>query len=180
MFEKFGLDVYDSEEIATHGGSLRIFIKHQEDNTKLKSKRLFEILEKELDFGLLRKETYSKFKEAVESTKRKLLNYLIRERDNGKFIIGYGAPAKGNTLLNYCGIRNDFLKYTVDKNPFKQNKYLPGTHIPVFEPEKIIKDKPDIIMILPWNIKFEIIEQLSYTREWGCKFLIPIPEVSIF
>ena len=124
-------------------------------------------------------DTYYRFGEEVNSTKRKLLQFLIQVKNKGKKIVGYGAPAKGNTLLNYCGIRTDFLNYTVDRNPHKQNKYLPGTHILVKHPDIIKEDRPDYLLIFPWNIKDEIMEQMSFIREWGGKFIIPIPEMKV-
>ena len=139
-----------------------------------------DLLGKEKSAGLLDLQTYYHFRKKVESTKRKLLEFLIQIKNDGKKVVGYGAPAKGNTLLNYCGIRTDFLDYTVDRNPYKQKKYLPGTHIPIKHPDKIKEDKPDYILILPWNIKDEIIEQMGFIREWGGKFVIPIPEVRIY
>ena len=120
------------------------------------------------------------FAEKVKETKRKLLDFLISAKREGKSIAGYGAPGKGNTLLNYCGIRTDFLDYTVDRNPYKQGKFLPGTHIPIHDPEKIRETKPDYLLILPWNFKEEIMEQTSYIREWGGEFVVPIPEVKVY
>jgi hypothetical protein len=116
----------------------------------------------------------------VRATKRKLLSFLIEAKGQGKSVAGYGAPGKGNTLLNYCGIRTDFLDYTVDRNPYKHGKYLPGTHIPIFPPEKIAETKPDYVLILPWNLKDEITAQLAYIRDWGGQLVVPIPELSIF
>ena len=180
LFAAHDLMLFDVEEISTHGGSLRIYGKHKNDRSKTITRRGEDLLEKEKSFGLVDVHTYYNFREKVESTKRKLLQFLIQAKNEGKRIVGYGAPAKGNTLLNYCGIRTDFLDYTVDRNPFKQNKYLPGTHIPVKHPDKIKEDKPDYILVLPWNIKDEIIEQMSFIRAWGGKFVVPIPEVRIY
>jgi len=115
----------------------------------------------------------------VRATKRRLLSFLIDAKNRGKSIVGYGAPGKGNTLLNYCGIRTDFLDYTVDRNPYKHGKYLPGTHIPIFSPEKIAETRPDYVVILPWNLKDEIVQQLRYIREWDAKFVVPIPDVCV-
>ena len=158
---------------------MRIYANHQNDRTREISKRIGVLLNKEQRGGLLDLETYSDFAEKVQMTKRNLLNELIKLKNKGKKIIGYGAPAKGNTLLNYCGIRTDILDYTVDLSPHKQGKYLPGTHIPIKSQDVITKDKPDYILILPWNIKDEIIKQIGYVRKWGCKFIIPIPKVKI-
>lgn len=179
LFASHNLVLFDVEEIPTHGGSLRIYAKHKSDNSKTITNCVKNLLEKEKSAGLLDLKTYYSFGEKVKATKRKLLQFLIQAKNEGKKIVGYGAPAKGNTLLNYCGIRTDFLDYTVDRNPYKQNKFLPGTHIPIKHPDKIKEDRPDYILILPWNIKDEIMNQISYVREWGGKFIIPIPEVEI-
>ena len=179
VFIRHGLKIFDVEEITTHGGSLRIYANHQNDRTREISKRIGVLLNKEQSGGLLELETYSDFAGKVRKTKRNLLNELIKLKNKGKKIIGYGAPAKGNTLLNYCGIRTDILDYTVDLSPHKQGKYLPGTHIPIKSQDVIKKDKPDYILILPWNIKDKIITQLDYVRKWGCKFITPIPKVKV-
>ena len=180
LFASHNLVIFDVEEIPTHGGSLRIYGKHKNDKTKKVTHRVGDLLEKEKSRGLLDLKTYYGFGKKVEATKRKLLQFLIQAKNEEKKIVGYGAPAKGNTLLNYCGIRTDFLDYTVDRSPHKQNKYLPGTHIPIKHPDKIKEDKPDYVLILPWNIKDEIMEQLSFIREWGGKFAVPIPEMEVF
>jgi len=133
----------------------------------------------ETDAGLMSLSKYDTFAEQVRETKRELLNFLISVKQEGKNVAGYGAPAKGNTLLNYCGIRQDFLDYTVDRSPHKQGLYLPGTHIPIFAPEKLSETKPDYVLILPWNIKEEIMEQVAYIRKWGGKFLVPIPRLEV-
>ncbi len=129
--------------------------------------------------GFTRVEHYSSFAEKVKETKRRLLSFLIEAKQQGKSVVGYGAPGKGNTLLNYCGIRTDFLDYTVDRNPYKHGKFTPGTHIEIFPPEKIKEDRPDYLLILPWNLKEEIINQMSYIYDWGGQFIVPIPEVEI-
>ncbi len=179
LFNSHDLELFDVERIPTHGGSLRIYARHKNDRSKPITNRVANILEKEQDAGLLDLKTYNSFRDKVQSTKRTLLKFLIEVKNEGKKIIGYGAPAKGNTLLNYCGIRTDFLDYTVDRNAHKQNKYLPGTHISIKHPDKIKEDKPDYILILPWNIKDEIMEQMSFTRKWDGKFIIPVPTVEI-
>jgi len=179
LFEKFGLTVFDVDEIPTHGGSLRIYAKHAECTVLKISNNVETLLEKEKSAGLLAKKTFIDYSEKVRSTKRNILKFLIKAKEDGKKIVGYGAPAKGNTLLNYCGIGMDFIEYTVDRSPHKQNRFLPGTHIPVKEPDEIIKDRPDYILILPWNIKSEIIAQMSCIREWGGKFIVPIPQIDI-
>jgi len=179
LFAKYGLSLFDVENLSTHGGSLRIYGKHLEDKTKPISSRVNEMKEMELDLGFNKIETYKGFSEKVKKTKYKLLNFLINEKGKGKTIVGYGAPAKGNTLLNYCGIRTNFIDYTVDRNPYKQGRFLPGTHIPIYQPENIMETKPNYLLILPWNLKDEIIEQMAHIRDWGGKFVIPIPEVEV-
>jgi len=180
LFASHNLELFDVEEIPTHGGSLRIYAKHKADASKTIGKNVRDLLEYEDAAGIFDLNTYYDFSEKVKLTKRKLLQFLIQAKNEGKKIVGYGAPAKGNTLLNYCGIRTDFLDYTVDRNPHKQNKYLPGTHIPIQHPDKMKEDKPDYVLILPWNIKDEIMEQMNFIREWGGKFVVPIPELVVF
>lgn len=179
LFNAHQLEIFDVDELPTHGGSLRIYAKHKADRIHEISPRVAEVLEKEKRAGLLDPVAYEEFSRRVEATKRALLASLIAIKNEGKSVVGYGAPAKGNTLLNYCGIRTDFLDYTVDANPHKQNLFLPGTHIPIKHPDQIRIDKPDYILILPWNIGEEIMEQLSFVREWGGKFIIPIPDVRV-
>jgi SAM-dependent methyltransferase len=180
IFARHGFKLFDVEELPTHGGSLRIYGRHDEDDAKPIGARVVEMRQRELRAGLDKIETYSKFGEQVKETKRKLLEFLIDARRQGKSIAGYGAPGKGNTLLNYCGIRTDFIDYTVDRNPYKQGKFLPGTHIPILHPDKIRETKPDYLFILPWNFKEEIMAQMSGIREWGGKFVVPIPEVTVY
>jgi SAM-dependent methyltransferase len=179
IFREQGLTIFDVEELPTHGGSLRIFAAHADDGSKSLSAAVCELREREIREGYASIDHYLTFSKNVQSTKRNLLQLLIGIKNEGKMIVGYGAPAKGNTLLNYCGIRTDFLDYTVDRSPHKQNCYLPGSHIPVKHPDRIREDKPDYILILPWNIKEEIIEQMGFIREWGGRFIIPIPHVQI-
>lgn len=179
IFSHHGLMIFDVDEIPTHGGSLRIYAKHDDDTSKSNSPSVDLLLEKEINAGLKKIATYESFSTNVEATKRKLLAFLIEAKNRGKSVAGYGAPAKGNTLLNYCGIRTDFIDFTVDKSPHKQGKFLPGTHIPVYAPEKIFEEKPDYLLILPWNLKSEIIEQMSEIRSWGGLFVVPIPEIEI-
>jgi 2-polyprenyl-3-methyl-5-hydroxy-6-metoxy-1,4-benzoquinol methylase len=179
IFVAHNLTIFDVEELTTHGGSLRIYAKHT-DNDKLPiSDRFITLLQREKDAGLEQINTYLDFSEKVISTKHKLLSFLIETKEAGKKVVGYGAAAKGNTLLNYCGIRTDFLDYTCDRSPYKQGQFLPGTHIPIYSPDKIKETKPDYVLILPWNLKEEITQQLAYIREWGGKFVVPIPEVEI-
>ena len=180
IMARFGLTVFDVEELPTHGGSLRVYARHAQETSPPVSDRVRELTLREEEAGFTRLETYFSFDEKVKETKRKLLSFLIEARRAGKSIVGYGAPGKGNTLLNYCAIRTDFLDYTVDRNPYKHGRFLPGTHIPIFRPEKIRETQPDYVLILPWNLRNEIREQLSYIREWGGKFVVPIPEVETF
>jgi len=179
LFNAHHLGIFDVDELPTHGGSLRIYAKHQADKKNPASPRVAALLDKEKQAGLLDPAAYQQFSRNVKAIKRALLECLISIKNEGKTIVGYGAPAKGNTLLNYCGIRTDFLDYTVDKNPYKQNRFLPGTHIPIRHPDQIRTDKPDYILILPWNIREEIMDQLSFVHDWGGKFIIPIPRVEV-
>ncbi|MCM0083329.1 class I SAM-dependent methyltransferase [Geomonas sp. Red32] len=179
IFASHGLTIYDVEELPTHGGSLRIFARHRESGRLLVTGRVKDLRRREDLLSLGRLDGYEAFGEQVKETKRKLLEFLIGAKRQGKRIAGYGAPGKGNTLLNYCGIRTDFIDFTVDRNPYKQGKFLPGTHIPILHPDRIREAKPDYLFILPWNFKEEIIEQESYIRQWGGSFLIPIPEVRV-
>jgi 2-polyprenyl-3-methyl-5-hydroxy-6-metoxy-1,4-benzoquinol methylase len=180
IFAAHKLIIFDVEELPTHGGSLRIYARHTEDETRPLSEAVKELRRREETLGLTQMETYSAFSEQVKETKRKLLEFLIKVKREGKTVCGYGAPGKGNTLLNYCGIRTDFLDYTVDRNPYKHGKFTPGTHIPIFSPEKIRETRPDYLLILPWNVKDEIMKQQSYIKEWGGQFIVPIPEVKVY
>lgn len=179
VFAKHGLTIFDVEEIPTHGGSLRIFAKLASNNSQPVGERVYALRQREQVAGLDSAETYRVFAERVKATKRLLLRFLIDARGAGKRVVGYGAPAKGNTLLNYCGVRTDLLDYTVDRSPHKQGLYLPGTHIPVHAPEKIRETRPDYVLILPWNIQKEIMGQMADVRSWGGKFVVPIPEVKV-
>lgn len=180
IFAAHGLTLFDVEELPTHGGSLRIYARHVEDSSQSVTPAVAELRAREEAFGIPRMESYLAFAEQVKETKRKLLDFLIAAKRRGETVVGYGAPGKGNTLLNYCGIRTDFLDYTVDRNPYKQGKFLPGTHIPIHHPDKIRQTRPDYLLILPWNFKDEIMEQMADIRAWGGKFVIPIPEVEIY
>ena len=179
LFASHGLTLFDVEEIPTHGGSLRIYARHSDAADISASDRLKKVRTDEANAGLDEMSSYSDFSDQVIETKRKILTFLIEARRAGKTIAGYGAPGKGNTLLNYCGIRTDFIDYTVDRNPYKHGRFLPGTRIPIFDTTKIAETKPDYVFILPWNFKDEIMEQLAYIREWGGQFVIPIPELTI-
>jgi hypothetical protein len=179
IFARHGLTVFDVEELWTHGGSLRIYARHTADTSRPVSAALLALREREEQAGYRKIETYTGFEEQVRETKRKLLELLIAAKRDGKRIVGYGAPGKGNTLLNYCGIRTDFIEFTVDRNPYKQGKFLPGTHIPILHPSRLDEVRPDYIFILPWNFKDEILAQLAHAREWGAKFIVPIPEATV-
>lgn len=174
-----GLTIFDVDELPTHGGSLRIYARHVDQAAHRPTESVTALRAGEERAGLNRMDAYGAFEEQVKETKRKLLEFLIGARRDGKTVAGYGAPGKGNTLLNYCGIRTDFVDYTVDRNPYKHGKFLPGTHIPVHHPGRIRETRPDYVLILPWNLKDEIIAQLSYIREWGGQFVVPIPEVRV-
>lgn len=179
VFARHGLAIFDVEELDTHGGSLRIFVRHQEDAAKAVGERVTELRARELDRGMETPGFYRDFAERVRETKRKLLAFLIEEKRAGKSIVGYGAPAKGNTLLNYCGVRTDFMDYTVDRSPHKQGRFLPGTRIPIESPDRIRATTPDYVLILPWNLKREIMGQMADIAEWGGRFVVAIPEVTV-
>ena len=179
VFAHHGLTLFDVEELPTHGGSLRIYARHAECEEHAVAPRVAELRERERAAGLRTLDYYRRFGERVAETKRKLLAFLIEAKAAGKRVVGYGAPGKGNTLLNYCGIRSDFLDYTVDRSPHKQGNYLPGTRIPIRAPEEIRATRPDYVLILPWNLKDEIVRQMGFIREWGGRFVVPIPEVRV-
>ena len=179
IFEAAGLEMFDVEELPTHGGSLRIYAKHKEDGSKDISASVAAILQKEIDKEINDLEYYTNFQQRALKVKLDLTEFLINQKKAGKKVAAYGAAAKGNTLLNYCGIKNDLIDFVVDANPHKQNKFLPASHIPVID-EQYLKDaKPDCVIILPWNLKEEITQQLSYINDWGGKFVIPIPSLQI-
>ena len=179
IFESVGLELFDVNELPTHGGSLRIYAKHAEDETKTISPSVDALLKKEIDKGINNLDYYARFQQQAMTVKLDLTEFLIHQKKAGKKVAGYGAAAKGNTLLNYCGIKNDFIAFVVDANPHKQDKFLPASHIPVVNEEYLKNEKPDFVIILPWNLKDEIMNQLSYIRDWGGKFVIPIPELEI-
>jgi len=180
VFAAQGLTLFDVEELETHGGSLRIYGRHSEHAALEVSVRAGELRQREIDAGFAQLDTYFAFAEKVRATKRDILEFLIKAKRAGKHVVGYGAPGKGNTLLNYCGIRQDFIDYTVDRSPYKQGKFTPGARIPIYAPEKIRETRPDYVFILPWNLKDEIAQQMAYIREWNGKFVIPIPSVTVF
>ena len=178
IFQSCGLKLFDVHELSTHGGSIRMFACHADDPREA-SQAVHSLMAMERSRGLDRIETYAAFGEQVRETKRKLLTFLIEAARAGKRVAGYGAPGKGNTLLNYCGIRSDFIEFVVDRNPYKHGKFLPGTRIPIFAPDMIDQKKPDYVLILPWNIKEEIMNQMSHIRSWGGQFVVPIPETKV-
>lgn len=180
IFSAHGLRIFDVDRLSTHGGSLRIYASHDASQRWLQQASVADLIAEERHSGLDQVASYSTFSRQVVKTKRDLLDFLIMAKRKGKSIVGYGAPAKGNTLLNFCGIRTDFLDFTVDKSPHKQGMFLPGTHIPIFAPDKIFETKPDYVLILPWNLKDEIARQMSGISEWGGKFVVPIPQVRVF
>ena len=179
IFAAHGLTLFDVEEIPTHGGSLRIYARHRENTDIAIGPRVAHLRMQEEAAGLMGIKQYSSFAKNVQETKRKLLEFLITAKRQGKTIVGYGAPGKGNTLLNYCGVRTDFVDYVVDRSPYKQGKFLPGTHIPIFAPDKISETKPDYVLILPWNLKHEVMHQMAHIRQWGGQFVVPIPTVEV-
>jgi SAM-dependent methyltransferase len=179
IFARHGLTVFDVEELWTHGGSLRIYARHTAGDSRPATPRLRELRAREESAGYRRIETYTRFEEQVRETKRKILEVLIGAKGAKKRIVGYGAPGKGNTLLNYCGIRTDFIDFTVDRNPYKHGRFLPGSHIPIFAPERLDEARPDYVFVLPWNLKDEIMAQLAHSRRWGAQLIIPIPQPTV-
>jgi 2-polyprenyl-3-methyl-5-hydroxy-6-metoxy-1,4-benzoquinol methylase len=179
IFARHGLTLFDVEELSTHGGSLRIYAQHKENPGRETTSRVDELKQREVEAGARRLETFQTFGEQTEETKRGLLDFLRKVKRDGKSVVGYGAPAKGNTLLNYCGIGTDIIDYTVDLNPHKQGRFLPGSHIPIYTPDRINETRPDYVMILPWNLREEIMSQLERIREWGGRFVVPIPSVEV-
>ncbi len=179
VFQAHGLKIVDVQELRSHGGSLRVFVRHEDDESEAVSQAVSDLKQVEVDAGFRDLSTYAGFAEQVKQTKRMLLEFLIQAKQDGKSIVGYGAPGKGNTLLNYCGIRQDFLEYTVDRNTYKHGKFTTGARIPIFPPDRIRETRPDYLLILPWNLKDEIVEQTQYIRDWGGKWVVPIPNVAI-
>jgi len=179
IFEAVGLEMFDVDELPTHGGSLRIYAKHKQDASKAISENVAKMLEKERVAGMSTMAYYENFQSVCEQVKIDFVRFLLDAKSQGKKVAGYGAAAKGNTLMNYCGVKKDLISYVVDANPHKQNKFLPGSHIPVVDEAVLKADRPDYVIIFPWNLKDEIMQQLSYIEEWGGKFVISIPEVKI-
>ena len=175
-----GLEVFDAELLSTHGGSLRVFARHADAERPFSSAALEALRKREHEARLDSLAGYEGYAQRVAETKRNLLAFLIEAKRAGRSVAGYGAPGKGNTLLNYCGIRSDFLDFTVDRNPYKHGRFLPGTHIPIFPVERIREARPDFILILPWNLRGEIAEQLAYARAWGARLVVPIPQLEVF
>jgi hypothetical protein len=179
IFDSLGLEIFDVDKLPTHGGSIRIYAKHKSDSGKEISERVGALLQEELEWGLKNIDTYKNFKQQAFTIKLELLDFLIHCKNEGKTVAAYGAAAKGNTLLNYCGIKSDLIQFVVDRNPNKQHLYLPGSHIPVVDEEHLKQSRPDYVLILPWNLKDEIREQLNYISEWNGKFVVPIPQLEI-
>ena len=179
IFGAHGLPIFDVEELPTHGGSIRIYARHAEDTSKSVTQRLVDLRAREAAAGIATLEYYQDFEMRVQETKRKLLEFLIEAKRAGKRVVGYGAPGKGNTLLNYCGIRTDFVDFTVDRSPHKQGRFLPGTRIPVRSPVDLLAARPDFVFILPWNLRDEIVRQMEAIREWGGRFVVPIPTLRV-
>ena len=179
IFESVDLEMFDVEEIATHGGSLRIYAKHKDDESKVISPNVLQLIRKEISKGINRLDYYDGFQERALKVKLNLLDFLIQQKLSGKKVAAYGAAAKGNTLLNFCGIKSDLIDFVVDANPHKQNKFLPGSHIPVVNENYLKETKPDFVIIFPWNLTEEISHQLSYIKEWGGQFVVPIPKVKV-
>jgi hypothetical protein len=175
---RHSLKLIDVEELTTHGGSIRVYLAHQASEWQ-PAKAVADMLSRERDLGFLDIATYASFADQVCRTKRKLLAFLIKVKDEGKTICGYGAPGKGNTLLNYCGIGIDFLDFTVDRNPYKHGRFTPGMRLPIHDVGAIDVARPDYILILPWNLRQEIVRQMRHVGEWGGKFIVPIPEVAV-
>lgn len=180
IFSAHGLRLFDVDELPTHGGSFRVFGCHSGDRSKPAHDSVARIMDREAKAGVLDIDYYTAFSERVKESKRALLEFMIGAKRNGKRVAAYGAPGKGNTLLNYCGIGTDFIDYTVDRNPHKQGNYLPGSRIPICAPERIAETRPDYVLLLAWNLKDEIMRQMAHIRSWGGKFVTPIPTVEIW
>jgi 2-polyprenyl-3-methyl-5-hydroxy-6-metoxy-1,4-benzoquinol methylase len=179
VFQRQSLRIFDVEELPTHGGSLRLYACREGSRSRPIGHRVDDLIMRERETGMLNLQTYLSFGARVKNSKKKLVDFLVAAKRNNKTVAAYGAPAKGNTLLNYCGVCTDLIDYTVDRSPHKQGRLLPGTRIPIFAPDHIRQTTPDYLLILPWNLKTEIMEQMSYIRCWGGQFIVPIPEVQI-
>jgi hypothetical protein len=178
LAHRHALRIFDVEHLSTHGGSLRVYLCHADANHPTFSS-VQTLLAHERRAGYENLDTYTAFADKVHRTKRELLSFLIKCKQQGAKICGYGAPGKGNTLLNYCGIGQDFIDFTVDRNPYKHGRFTPGMHIPIYPVSAIDEAKPDYLMVLPWNLKTEIVEQMHHVGAWGCKFIVPIPSVEV-
>lgn len=179
ILEAHGMKLFDVEELATHGGSLRVYARRAEDTTHHLSPNVARVIEAETKAGLASPEGYGSFARRVKETKLAFVEFLLTASRQGKRVAGYGAPGKSATLLHYCGIGKDLIEFTVDRSPYKQGRFLPGSHIPIYHPDRIREAQPDYVVILPWNLKQEIMQQLSFIREWGGKFVVPIPKVTV-
>jgi hypothetical protein len=179
IFESQGFEMFDVDELPTHGGSLRIYVKHKDDDSKKIADSVQRMLQKEKQAGITNIKYYSGFSDKAMKVKLDILTFLAEQKRKGSKVAAYGAAAKGNTLLNFCGVKNDMISFVVDANPHKQNKFLPASHIPVVNEERLKNEKPDYVIILPWNLRDEITPQLDYIKEWGGKFVIPIPALEI-
>ena len=180
IFASAGLEIFDVEELDTHGGSLRIYAKHKDDSSWQISENIDKLKKKECEKGMFEIDYYQTFQHKVDKVKYSFLTFILDQKQSDKKVIAYGAAAKGNTFLNYCGVKNDLIPFVADASPYKQGKFLPGTHIPVVNEQKLRKLKPDYVLILPWNLKSEISEQLKYIRSWKGKFVVAIPELQVF
>ncbi|MDA3897933.1 MAG: class I SAM-dependent methyltransferase [Desulfobacteraceae bacterium] len=179
IFKKHGLTLYDVEEIPTHGGSLRIYARHTDDKTKPVAQSIDQLLKKEVDAGMMEMGFYAGFQQRADRVKYHVMSFLMEQKKKGKTVVAYGAAAKGNTMLNYCGIKKDLVQFVVDASPHKQSKYLPGSHIPVVKENRLHELKPDFVFILPWNIKEEIMDQLAYVRKWNSRFIVAVPTLDV-
>ncbi len=179
IFAHHKLLIFDVEEVQTHGGSIRIFIKHKNNKQFFINSKVYSLISREKKYGLCTLDTYTKFDKNIRKIKNELNKFLKKSKISSKTVVAYGAPAKGNTLLNYCGIKSKHILYTVDKNPYKQNRFLPGSHIPIKHTREIMRTKPDYLLILPWNLRTEIIEQMNFIRKWGGQFVVPIPKLQV-
>lgn len=179
IFRRYGLEIFDVDRIPEHGGSLRIYAQH-DTGPQRTTNRVRELLKLEYEKGMTHINYYMGFQQKINDIKNNLISFLLLDVPQDKIIAIYSAPAKGNTFINYCGIRKDLIPFAVDRSPHKQNKYLPGSHIPVYDEEYLKKTQPDYILVLAWNLRDEIAKQLHYTREWGCKLVVAIPELEVF
>jgi hypothetical protein len=180
LFASHGLVIFDVDELWTHGGSLRVYARHAADATKPVTDRVHALRAREIELGYTSPRAYEQFDEQVKATKRALLSFLVEAKNDGKRVVGYGAAGKGMTMLNYCGIRSDFLDFVVDRNPYKHGRFCPGVHVPVLPVEALYEARPDYVLILPWNLREEISTQLAAIREWGGRFVVPIPTTTVF